>query len=194
MSLTWVVGILGSLTLVVGAALPERKVVQTKSVKNWLLAAGGLLMLVYSALNYAAGGPIFFVFLQVLVNIASVFMMFNVSDDIDTPIMCVAGIGLIIWSLALFEGYSTIFFILGLTGIAMGYVMQTGTFRRSLALTLGSALIALFSYLSASWIFFWLNVFFALFSAYNAWQTMGKPYPRAPIASPKHRTPRRSHV
>jgi hypothetical protein len=41
-----------------------------------------------------------------------------------------------------------------------------GTIRRVLALTLGSALIAIFSYIEASWIFFWLNVFFALFSAY----------------------------
>ncbi len=188
MDLAFVVGLIGSLVLVTGAALPERAGVQTW--KNWLLAAGGVLMLIYSSLNYANGGPIFFVFLQILVNIASVFMMFNVRDDIDTPIMCLAGLALIIWSLTLFEGYSTVFFILGLTGIAMGYVMQTGTFRRSIALTLGSALIALFSYLSASWIFFWLNVFFAIFSAYNAWQTMHKTVPKLPVASRHHRTRR----
>jgi hypothetical protein len=190
MDLAFVIGLIGSLVLVTGAALPERAGVQ--AWKNWLLAVGGALMLVYSSLNYMNGGPIFFVFLQILVNIASVFMMFNVRDDIDTPIMCLAGLALIIWSLTLFEGYSTVFFILGLTGIAMGYVMQTGTFRRSVALTLGSALIALFSYLSTSWIFFWLNVFFALFSAYNAWQTMHKTVPKIPVASRRHRTKRQT--
>jgi len=195
MDLTFVIGLLGSVILVTGAALPEKAESQTHSLKNWLFAVGGACMLVYSSLNYAAGGPVFFVFLQVLVNIASVFMMCNVRDDIDTPVMCVAGLALIVWSLTLFEGINTLFFIVGLTGIAMGYVMQTGTLRRSVALTVGSALIALFSYLEASWIFFWLNLFFALFSAYHIAEGRAKPrVPRVPVASPRHHTPRRSHA
>lgn len=167
MGITELIGIGGALVLVCGAAWPEGSASHpAKSVKNWLFAIGGLIMLAYSALNYLNGGPIFFVFLQVMVNVASVFMMLNTPDKIDTPIMVVLGIALVIWSLMLFEGISTIFFILGLTGIGMGYVEDTGTFRRELALTLGSALIALFSYLGHNWIFFWLNVFFALFSGY----------------------------
>ncbi len=123
-------------------------------------------MLIYAIFGYSVGGPIFFIFLEVLVVIASVLMMINVDDRIDTAIISIAGVILIIWSLTLFEGYNTIFFIVGLSGIGLGYAFEMGTLRRGLALTLGSVLIALFSYIEASWIFFWLNVFFALFSGY----------------------------
>lgn len=164
-------GLIGSLVLVTGAAWPESKNVKhpVKSLKNWLFAGGGFIMLLYAIFGYMQGGPIFFLILEILVAISSVLMMLNTPDKIDTPILVVSSLGLIIWSLFLFEGYSTILFILGLCGIGLGYAFQMGTLRRNVALTLGSALIALFSYLSASWIFFWLNVFFAIFSSYYLW-------------------------
>ncbi len=166
--MTFLIGLLGSLILVAGAAYPDKKFQKHPyhSPKNWLLAIGGLFMLLYSIMNYLNGGPVFFVYLQVLVNTASVFMMLNVPDSIDTPIIGILGIILIVMSLSRFEGLSTIFFIIGLTGIGLGYAMDSGTFKRNLALTIGSALIALFSYLGAAWIFFWLNIFFAIFSGY----------------------------
>jgi len=37
-------------------------------------------------------------------------------------------------------------------------------------LALGGALIALFSYFEVNWIFFWLNVFFAIFSGYYVYK------------------------
>jgi hypothetical protein len=160
-------GIAGSLVLVTGAAWPTGKAKHPAlSFKNWLFAVGGLIMLIYAVLGYQQDGPIFFVFLQILIVIASVLMMLNTPDKIDTPIIVIIGLGLIVWSLYLFDGYNTVFFILGLSGIALGYTLEMGTVRRSLALTLGSALIALFSYIEMSWIFFWLNTFFALFSGY----------------------------
>jgi hypothetical protein len=162
-------GLLGSLVLIAGAAWPEgrKKLAPVKSVKNWLFAVGALIMLTYAALGYfLTDSPVFFVFLEALVVIASVMMMLDFSDKIDlTVIAILAGI-FIIWSLYLFQDFGTIFFILGLAGVSLGYALQTGSTRRFLALTLGSALIALFSYLEASWVFFWLNVFFALFSGY----------------------------
>lgn len=171
MDRTLLIGIVGGLILVSGAAWPDRPVSHpARSLKNWLFAIGGAVMLAYSTLNYLAGGPIFFLFLQILVNLSSVFMMLNVPDTLDTPILVVAALGLISWSLVLFEGYETIAFIVGLAGIGMGYAMDTGSLRRELSLTGGSALIALFSYLTATWVFFWLNVFFALFSGYHAWR------------------------
>lgn len=161
-------GIVGSLILVTGAAWPIPKGVKhpVKSAKNWLFAVGGAFMFAYALLGYLEGGPVFFIFLQALVIVASVMMMLNVPDKYDIPILTITGLGLIVWSLYLFEGYNTVFFIIGLTGIGLGYALKMGTIRRVVALTLGSALIALFSYIEASWIFFWLNVFFALFSAY----------------------------
>ncbi|MDA1060979.1 MAG: hypothetical protein O3B47_04255 [bacterium] len=169
-------GLIGSLILVTGAAWPEKKPKKhpAKSLKNWLFAIGGLIMLLYAIFGYQQGGPIFFVMLEVLVVIASVMMMLNTPDNIDTPIISVLALGLIIWSLTIFEGYNTIFFILGLAGIGLGYAFNMGTLRRNLALTLGSALIALFSYIEASWIFFWLNTFFALFSAYYLFKSLPK--------------------
>lgn len=161
-------GLIGSLVLVTGAAWPEPKNVKhpVKSLKNWLFAVGGFAMLLYAVFGYQQGGPIFFVILQTMVMITSVLMMLNTDDRIDTAVITISGLGLIIWSLYLFEGYNTIIFILGLLGIGLGYAFQMGTLRRSVALTLGSVLIALFSYIEANWIFFWLNVFFAIFSMY----------------------------
>lgn len=123
-------------------------------------------MLVYSILGYLQGGSVFFVFLESLVVLASILMMLKIDDRIDTIIISAGSLGLIIWSLYLFEGYGTVFFIIGLTGIGLGYAFENGTMRRDTALTFGSTLIAIFSYMEASWIFFWLNVFFAIFSGY----------------------------
>ena len=162
-------GLVGALILVLGAAWPEGKdlIRPMRSVKNWLFAIGALTMLVYALLNYYfAGGAVFFVFLQVFIVITSVMMMLNLSDKIDIPIISLAGVGFVVWSLTLFEGYNTIIFILGLVGIGLGYTLEMGTLKRSMALMLGGVLIAIFSYIEANWIFFWLNVFFAVFSGY----------------------------
>ena len=161
-------GIIGSLVLVTGAAWPESKDINhpMKSVKDWLFAIGGLLMLIYSIFVWQQGGPIFYMILETLGLIASILMMLNTPDNIDTPILGISSLAFIIWSVYLSQGYNTVIFILGLCGIALGYAFQMGTLRRSVALTIGSGLIAFFSYLEASWIFFWLNVFFAIFSAY----------------------------
>lgn len=168
MDYIFITGLVGSLILVTGAAWPEPKDVKhpTKSLKNWLFAIGGLIMLLYAFFGYQQGGPIFFVMLEILVVIASILMMLNTPDKVDVPIISISGVGLIIWSLYLFQGYNTVFFILGLCGIGLGYAFEMGSLRRNIALTLGSILIALFSYIEASWIFFWLNLFFAIFSAY----------------------------
>jgi hypothetical protein len=176
MNIIFFTGFVGSLILVLGAVWPEIKDVKhpTKSLKNWLFAIGGFIMLIYAILGYQQGGPIFFVILEIMVVIASILMMLNTSDKVDTLILAVSSLGLIIWSLYIFEGYNTVFFILGLCGIGLGYAFQMGTLRRNIALTLGSVLIALFSYIELNWIFFWLNVFFAIFSAYYIYKGLAQ--------------------
>lgn len=168
MTPSFLTGLIGSLILVTGAAWPESKGIKhpVQSLKNWLFAIGGFIMLLYAILGYQQGGPIFFVISEILVAISSILMMLNTPDKINTPIITISGFCLIIWSLFLFKNYNTVFFILGLCGIGLGYSFQMNTLRRSIALTLGSILIALFSYLEASWIFFWLNLFFAIFSTF----------------------------
>ena len=171
MDITFFIGLLGSLLLVTGSAWPDTRVEHpAKSEKNWLFATGALFMLIYASLNYFAGGEVFFIFLQVLANFSSVLMLSNVRENTATPLVVGAGVFLLIWSLTLLKEPNTIFFILGLTGIAYGYVMPAATLRRNLALTLGSLLIAIFSYITGTWIFFWLNCFFALFSGYYTWK------------------------
>lgn len=166
MNLTTVIGILGGLVLVAGAAMPSHPVANPLySRKNWLFAIGGFLMFAYALLGYVSGGPIFFVILQILVNVSSILMMLRTSDRFDTAILGITGVAMVAWSLSLFEGYRTVVFILGLCGIGLGYAFEPGSVRRVVSLLLGSVLIAVFSYLEASWIFFWLNVFFAVFSA-----------------------------
>lgn len=172
MSPVFLLGLAGSLVLVAGAALPDKNVPPTRSPKDWCFGIGAAVLLAYSVLNYLAGAPVFFVFLEGLVTLASVLMMLGVPEPAVTPVIILAALGLVAWSLILSQGYGTLFFIVGLSGIAVGYVSEAGTLRRELALLFGSALIALFSYLSASWIFFWLNVFFAAFSAMYVWKAL----------------------
>ena len=173
MNISTIVGIVGGIVLVVGAAYPDRPNVRAiTSAKDWLFAAGGLIMLAYSIMNYLAGGSVFFIFLQALVNLSSIFMMLETNDRIDTPVMIVATLGLIVWSLWILPDLSTIPFILGLSGIAIGYCSTGGTKRREVALILGSALVALFSYIEGNQIFFWLNVFFATFSGIQLFRMM----------------------
>ncbi len=170
-------GLVGSLVLVTGSAWPEGKDFKypIKSTKNWLFAIGALILLAYSLLNYFfVGGAVFFVFLQAFVIVASIMMMLNTEDKTDMIVMSIAGVGFIIWSLKLSFAFNTIIFILGLVGVGLGYAFQMGTVRRELALVTGSVLIAIFSYMVSNWIFFWLNVFFAIFAGYYAIRLLKK--------------------
>ena len=172
MNLIFLTGLAGALVLITGAAWPEIKDVKhpSKSFKNWLFAIGGLIMFIYAFIIYKQGGPIYFIILEIFVARSSILMMLNTSDKFDTLMLAISSFVLITWSLYLFETYSSIIFILGLCGIALGYAFQMGTVRRSVALTLGSILMALFSYIESNWIFFWLNVFFAVFSAFYVYK------------------------
>ena len=53
MNYTFLTGLIGSLVLVAGAAWPESKDVKraTKSVRDWLFAIGGFIMLLYAFLG-----------------------------------------------------------------------------------------------------------------------------------------------
>lgn len=176
--LTFWTGIVGSLILVTGAAWPVEKVAPTKSTKNWLFAIGGLLMLAYAALNsYYHQAPFFYVIFELFIALTSVLMMLDTDDRLDSLIVSIAAVAFIIWSLFLFEGYTTIIFIIGLSITGLGFAFKMGSRRRDIALTLGTAMIAIFSFIVASWIFFWLNTFFAIFSGYYLVKGLMKPAP-----------------
>ena len=169
MALNFLIGLIGSFILIVGAAWPVKSVLHpARSAKNWLFFIGSLFMFGYAFLNYLIGGSIFFVLLQILIFITNVLMMLNTSDKFDVPLIAAASAGLVIYSLYLFEGYSTVLFVVGLCILGIGFALDTGTYKRNMSLAVGSAVIAAFSYLQSDWIFVGLNVFFALFSFYHA--------------------------
>ena len=161
-------GIIGSIILAIGAAWKDSGDISkpTQSIKNWLFAIGAVVMLIYALMGYFNGGGIFFVILEILVLVSCILMMTTWSDRLKTIILAVAGTGLVIWSLYEFNDQKIILFVLGLVVVALGYAFQMGTLRRSIALTVGSILIAAYSYLEPNWIFFGLNLVFALFSGY----------------------------
>lgn len=170
MTLSFLIGLIGAFVLVAGAAYPpgENTNRPMRSIKNWLFAIGGLLMLTYSTLNFMNGGSIFFVILQIFINSTSVLMMLNVRDAVDIPVITTIGTAMVAWSLYLFDGINTAIFVIGLSVLGLGYALDMGTVRRNTCLGIGSAAVCLFSYMAGDMIFFWLNLFFALFSGYYA--------------------------
>lgn len=165
-------GVLGGLVLVVGSALPENKnSTALSSKRNWWFATGNLAMFAYALLNwYFNAGAVFFVILETLIVIATILMLRPITANKSALIFGLAGAGLSLFSLTLFEGYQTLIFVAGLSIVSLGFSLAPHEPKRNLVLALGSLLIAIFSYLSADWIFFWLNAFFALFSAYHFWK------------------------
>lgn len=169
MELSSVLGITGSIILVIGAIYPiEKTKVPVGSVKNWLFALGSLTMLLYAIVGYLSGWTLFFIYLELLIIIACILMMLNTDDRRDTGIIGGLGIALLIWSFFLLQWRGMALFIVAFIILALGYAFDMHSVRRYLGLTIGGALIALSSYLDASRIFFGLNIFFALFSLYYA--------------------------
>ena len=165
-------GVFGGIVLVLGAMWPDKKVkIPRNSVKNWLFASGAVVLFLYALLNYLYGnGTLFFAILEILAIVSSVLMLGGIPAKISTRIIAVLGIGLVGWSVFLAKNYQAVIFILGLIVVSWGYVLPAGTAKRNFLLAIGSLFIALFSYLGSSWIFFWLNIFFAGFSAYYTWK------------------------
>ncbi|MCX6823507.1 MAG: hypothetical protein NT085_00060 [candidate division SR1 bacterium] len=165
MELSVITGIVGSIVLLIGAAWPIEKIKEpTKSIKNWLFGIGSFIMLIYAILGYLAGGPVFYIVLELVVMLAVALMFLGTKDRMNTALISVAGILLILRSWIVFQGPSMILFIVAFVVLSLGYAYKMNTIRRFLFLAIGGALIALSSYLGASWIFFRLNVFFSLFS------------------------------
>lgn len=156
-----ILGIIAATTLIVGAAWTHNK------WKNVLFAIGNVGMFIYALLNYQDGGPVFFVFLESLIMVSTVLMLSKVKDFWNALIVCASGLGFVLWSLYLFEDYRTVIFIFGLTILGLGFAFRNGTVRRELALLIGSVILGVFSYLEVSWLFVYVNVFFAIFSFYH---------------------------
>lgn len=167
---SYFIGIIGATILVIGSAWPDRKTSHpAKSIKNLLFALGNVTMISYSYLNFInEGASVFFILLQLLIAIATVLMLLNTDDRLDTAIMTIAATALITWSLHLYRGTDTIIFVAGMALLGLGYALQPARSIRNTILCLGSSFVAWFSYLEADWVFFWLNIFFAAFSAYYA--------------------------
>jgi len=159
--LRFAVGLIGSVILVSGVIIPALR------WKDLLFATGNACMFTYALIGYLTGGSIFFLILQIYIALSTLCMLLKVPDAFDTPLLAIAGVGLVAWSLSLFEGYSTALFVIGLAMLGIGFAMNGGTRRREIFLMLGSVVIAVFSFLMKDWIFVGLNAAFAFFSFLN---------------------------
>ena len=153
-------GLISSIVLVIGSAWPERK------EKNWIFAAGNFGMLGYASLAFFLNdNPIFFVLLEMLCSSASALTLFKVREKISMWIILIGGLALLTWSYFLFEDSTTVFFILGLVALALGFISKN-PLKKNLVFLIGCILISTFSFLKGDMIFFWLNAIFGLFSGF----------------------------
>jgi len=168
MNTTFLIWLIWSLVLVAWAARPEpKKIIKSiKSTKNRLFLIWACVLTIFARLGYNDWWTIFFFILEIFVIISSILMMLDTNDTIDITILSLSWLWLIIRSLYLFEGYSTIIFIIWLIGIWLWYAFTMWSIRREIALMLWWILIAIFSYLQPNRVFFWVNIFFAIFSWY----------------------------
>lgn len=157
-------GLLGSALLVAGV------ITVSAGRKNRLFAVGNGFMFAYALMGYLSGGPVFFLILQIFIALSTFNMLLHVPDKYDTTILGIGGLALVGWSLSLFQGFSTVLFVIGLVMLGIGFAMDPGTFKRDLFLMLGSAIIAVFSLLMRDWIFCGLNGVFAVLSLRNLLQ------------------------
>lgn len=156
------IGWLGALILVTGAATVSSE------RKNLLFALGNACMFTYALLGSLRGEPVFFFILQSFILLATVCMFLKVPESSATPILAIGAILLILWSLSFSQDYATAIFVVGLGLLGIGFAMHSGTRRREVALMAGSAVIAVFSFLVREWVFFVLNILFAVLSLRNA--------------------------
>ena len=168
MDISFFIGLIWSLNLVTWAARPEpKKVVKSlKSTKDRLFFIWSIILTIFARLWYQNWWTIFFFILQTFVVISWILMMLDTNDTLDTIILSISWVWLTIRSLYLFEGYTTIIFIIWLLGIWLWYAFKMWSIRREAALMIWGILIAIFSYLQPNRVFFGLNTFFAIFSGY----------------------------
>ncbi len=168
MNITDLIGIIGSVILLIWAVYPEETRVTSpiKSKKNWLFAIWCFSMFIYALLGYLSWSTFIFLLLEVLIMIAITFMMLDIDDRVDTLIIWGLWILLGLWALSLFPNFMIFYFILGMIGLSLGYAYKMFTLRRYIFLTLGAFFLALFSYLGASWIYFRLNALFMVACLY----------------------------
>lgn len=168
MDITSLLGIVGAVLLVIAALYPT-KIITTPatSLKNRLFALGSFMMLLYAGMWYLAGWSNVILLTEILIVMSCIFMLTNIRVRVATWIVALFGILFLIWSLWSFGWYDNILlFILGGIVLSIGYVAPMQSYQRWIGLTLWGILLVIFSYIWSSWIFFWLNIWFALGTGY----------------------------
>ncbi len=169
-------GLISSIILVIGSAWPDPKknIKPIRTFKHWIFGVGNFGMLAYATLAFfLQANPIFFVILEILCAASSVLILADVKEKISTRLIMISALALLVWSFFLFEDSTTIFFILGLSAVAVGFTSKDNV-KRNAAFVLGCILISTFSFVKEDWIFFWLNAVFGLFSAFYLLKALRK--------------------
>lgn len=169
-------GLISSIVLVIGSAWPDPKknVKPARTFKHWIFGIGNFGMLAYATLAfYFTANPVFFVLLEILCAASSVLILANVKEKISTRLILVSALALLVWSFFLFEDSTTVFFILGLSAVAVGFTSKNNV-KRNAVFVLGCILISTFSFIKGDMIFFWLNAVFGLFSGFYLLKALRK--------------------
>lgn len=169
-------GLISSIILVIGSAWPDPKknIKPIRTFKHWIFGIGNFGMLAYASLAFfLEANPIFFVILEILCAASSVLILANVKEKISTRLIMVSALALLVWSFFLFEDTTTVFFILGLSALAVGFTSKDSV-KRNAVFLIGCILISTFSFIKGDMIFFWLNAIFGLFSGFYLLKALRK--------------------
>lgn len=163
-----IVGIVASTFLVIGALLPDAPNVHpARSLKNQCFAIGNIGMIAYAWMRFLEGGSVFFLFLEAMMMLSTILMLTNAHERLSQMLILPTGMLFSLAALLIDIELATLLFVIGLTVVSIGFISRGGTLRRSIFLTLGSGLVAVFSAIQHDVVFLWMNAFFALFSLYH---------------------------
>lgn len=152
-STLWNLAAYGGFICIIVGVLYER-------MRNILIVFGSAVLAFYSALFLKDA---VFAALQTLIAVSGVMQIFHCKRKTSTMtmvVLTVVALSLLIFGGAL-QSIATIVGVLGLLGIAFGIVFLP---RRSafVLMTIGGILLTAYAWTFGAWVFFWLNIFFAL--------------------------------
>lgn len=150
MSLSFIIGVVGAVCTVIGAGWPDKVPKKPRfSVKNRLFFVGNTLVFCYSVLLAREGGTVFFLYLESVVMLGTILMMTTIPKIYNVIATSVLGLFFVFRVLLGTQDRQTLIFVVGLTGLTIGFVSPAATLQREGALTLGSIGVAIYSYVTS---------------------------------------------
>jgi len=169
MNIIVIPGIFGSIAIILGMLYQEQNTnkLPHKSVKNRLFFIGGILMTLYSFLDFFQNKVLFFLVLQLFLLTTCVVMITNINEKKALIINIIALIIFVAWSFLAVNSIITLIFIFGLIIVGMGYTFKFSPTKRDIAFIIGSVLLTIFSVINHNPIYIAINLISAIISFLN---------------------------